>query len=400
MVERFKLPTFEEMDRLIALVRENIDYVIMRKHELGKEYMPSIDMSDEDVATFAKYIEIINKEEGSSLITVVIRCWNKSIEELERVYQNVLEMKKAVDTENSKRRKHGEKNLPNIGAIVFVINKNGDTVCEGNAGTAERVRQLNIGVDSSEIPIVPMEIENYSWTAGLNAPASLLHGTLPKGAGENHFLFNLSFDAGLPGQAFVQISERISSGVPVATVRAEVDDGVVPKGDALSPALDAIRKVVDLTLSSDDAMQGQEIQGDPQRYARNTASVIRLQTLAEFGGYNPATNKLGGMEDHEIYLRMIFKKIHDFDVQFPDDIARETASASRAAGVLVEQIRELLQPVEYVDNAWNKLGDDKKHEKTLREKEAIVAIISLVRSYILNARYFLPQPEQDFPFKR
>jgi len=206
--------------------------------------------------------------------------------------------------------------------------------------TEETIRAL--GDWSFPVPVVPISLEKYSWTSGLNAGIALVNELCiaEEIIRDDVKILNLSFDAVINEENIARLAKRLHKRF-VASVRKEMPE-------------DLLGTFEKLFLNPAGVMPG-----DYVHYFRNTLELYNLRDLLAQGGFNPACNESGGMEDVEFFLRFL-----------------KHAERSGRTDILGEFVEALKDPVYYTDKRLVSMNAEKHAEKIAYETDSLARIFS------------------------
>lgn len=292
----------------------------------------------------------------------VVRCWDRTEEELKDFLDNIQEMKAQ---------------LPELKGLLAVIN----TVADPNSKTKSSI-ETTMQTEELDFAVVPVDIvDNYSWTAGLNAPAALMYQGLRREnkPPENVSMFNISFDVRFDPQDLQNLLNQYRKLGFAITARKGSKNIPLPRANEVAELLrlpfEPAKKYLLGALSNQNIVA----------LARNTATIVPLSEIARLQGYNNACNESGGMEDHEFIVRVIL------------DFLRKGKF-----GIVKEILRACNNPAYYQDARWDNLTDEAKDKKISRELDAIITIAKNMelRSEETpeNNKYVTPEQNRDFNF--
>ncbi len=306
-----------------------------------------------------------NMRFGTPAIFLVVRCWNKDRNAMEQFLQKVKRMKE---------------HMPKLAGVFLSINKNTEG---GDINNQTEVAALDVTKNLTDVPIVPLGIIGYTWTAGLNAPAAVAHMFAQEVQVDesNIVLLNQSFDIEMDDENLQKMSQRLAAGQLAPTVRIE-------KGRLelkhLSQALGSLQELLLNQVPSEEVLSYIRRHPEMLRLLRNTNAAHRLDDLVALGGFNPVTNSYGGMEDHEFLIRFL--------------LYLKQTDRARLRMVLDTLFSEDAY-VTYQDLAWDGLLFGKKLKKLMREKNANSLIATLIASLKESSTYAVPLSERDFAFR-
>lgn len=342
--------------------KDNFEFTqkCLREIEFDGKDMPRLEMNQDSANSFNRLLKLCENTYGTPIICIV-RCYNKSKEDINEFLIRFEKIKKFI---------------PEIQGVMIAINKEGDK--DGQTGkNLDEILKKNSGHKD----IIPIQVKNYSWTAGLNGPAALLcQGAKEKNLDpENMSVFNLSFDTEFDDGALMDFAKQYRANKIVMTNRKEKDQFNAPDWETLKNILKANLSKHDRSLP--DIIGNKDLMS----LARNTASCIKLSQIKEVGGYDKSCNDIGGMEDHDFTIRTILDALQNKDYS--------------KAKKIIDSIRK---PVEYNDIAWNSLSPGKQEEKLFRERKAtenVVKSITVKKKTENKEKYKTPEKNQDFKFK-
>lgn len=334
------------------------------------ETPPRLELSAQSQAKMAELLNILIKENKPAVVAIV-RCWNKTPEDLAKFQTRIEAMKSKV---------------PELAGILIAINADQDK----NSATAPAVENT-----LSAVPMVAVPVRGYSWTAGLNGPAALLHACL-----ENHpeilnktEIFNLSFDVDIPESSLELIHTAVSEGKPALSLR--IEENIQNKEQAESVQSEYTIEIQALLARISDIIKNPTITADHRQtyvetsgkslavLGRNTNLIAPLADVSSLGGFDPSCNKIGGMEDHDFFWRM----------RFAGDTHKQT-----------EYEIALKKPVMFEDPSWNKMPAGSVEEMKGRafkydhEVKALTQIINRV-SLLVQSKQDLTVPTSQRDFK-
>jgi hypothetical protein len=343
---------------------------------------PRLEMSDRATEQLKEFLE--QCKSGDPKVVAVIRCWNKNREELAVLFSRLEKMRQII---------------PELGGAIVAINADQDKDQQTSAGIEEILAK-----DKLSFSVVPLPVRGYTWTAGLNGPAALLHQTsqaehVPE---ENIFVFNLSFDVEFNDAELEKIAKRFRAGKVIVTARQEGEEDITQ--ERRKEVARIITDVISHPEKKEEEYSGsQEILEKILSVARNTAALASLSEIVRMGGYNNFCNKAGGQEDQDLYTRIlleafleakIFEKIDDLPIEEKE----KRVAARKKAKKILEALRDA---VGYQDPAWNKMPADKREAKIKRETTSrrIISknIFALVKISDPN-KYKTPEQNRDFNF--
>jgi hypothetical protein len=339
---------------------------------------PHLEISDRAAERLGELMERCRGEERK--IVAIIRCWGKSEEDLREVMVRLEKM---------------EKYLPELKGVIFAIDAD-----QGPTDETENNLNAVIGREKSTISVVPLKINNYSWTAGFNGPVALLSQSakeqeIPE---ENIFIFPLSFDVEFEKKDLQMLAERFRKTGFVMTAKRTGEEFLDKK-----QSKDLAHLTTDLISHPEKLIEDEEEIKKVVTLARNTATIVPLSEVSHIGGYDNSTNEIGGMEDHDLYLRILIDALHKGKIlekadNFSPEEKRKIIEARAKVKTLLESMRNL---VGYSDLAWEELGKDARQKKIKRELSALKIIsqrIAALTGVGDSEKYKTPVENRDFNF--
>lgn len=382
MKEHERFPLAETLDLA------KIEALIEQRDTPGS---PKIEMSEPARQEFIRLLSSLVEKTGPKMIAV-IRCWNKSAEDLRALRE---------------RLKTFQNECPELCGAMIAINSDGEKEKDESGRPMTAAYLDTLATEKDSFPMVPVAIKNYTWTAGLNGPTALLHAS-GREAGlmetDIHTL-NLSFDAIFSPGTAGEISKRLQAGLPVMTLRIEEvlstpEETVTVESEYVGDGRENTSEIAPLwdkmlvllrkpEVTREEIAEFYEFRSKALvMLSRNTALVFKLPDLVRNGGFNPACNGWGGMEDHEMFLRLLL----------------EAEEGSEAFQKLMETAK---QPLLFSDPSWNSMpqGDEKKgrvfkyeHEKSAVEKIAFDLHKRFREQLNGGGALVVPSDVQDFKF--
>lgn len=307
---------------------------------------------------FASLVEGVARREDEKNIVGAVRCWNKSSSDLEALLSRIAAMKRV---------------LPELRGIFVVINADQDEEHMTRKGLLELVH-----TQGRDFSVIPLDIEKYSWTAGLNGPAALLARGLTEegGAIKSTDIFNFSFGVEFDRASFVDLARRYRDNTYVATIRlnrgrkpAVTRDDVM--GIIKNPPVAGVSGNISRIFANPDIMA----------VARNTATIMPLEEIIALGGYDSARNATGGMEDHDFLMRLLLDALR-----------------LGKMGKISAISRALEEPVYYTDHDWDALPDERRAAKLEDEQKALRSVAESLLSRSGTENWSTPLERQDFKF--
>lgn len=338
-----------------------------------RENHPKLELSPKAQTEFADLITNLIRDNKPTVIAVV-RCWNKNSEQLQELQTRIEEMKE---------------NLPELAGILVAINADSDR----NNMTSQAVDSL----PSGSIPIIAIPVHGYSWTAGLNGPATLLATSLKESpeALSKAEIFNLSFDAKIPKSSLETMRAAITECKPALSLRIEEDVQNTDQAENIQSEYTLeiqalLARILGTIENSDTSISHHDkiVRNSGMALAtlgRNTCSVIPLNDLISLGGFDPDCNKIGGMEDTDFFLRACFQ----------DDGAKHKAYNDA-----------IMKPILFQDLSWNKMpigsSTEEKNSRPYKyehEIEALTQIVSKINSAVhTNNDLCVANIKKDFKY--
>jgi len=293
-------------------------------------------------------------------VVAVVRCWNKSKNELIDFLNKIEKFKK---------------NIPNLKWVFVSINNDWeeDNFTESNLRGA-------IWEVSTSIPIVPIGVDLYSWTAWLNAPVSLMNEIC---IGnwinlENIRMMNLSFWVDISEDQLSECNSNISENKYILTAR-KTSDSENPFQDKWG-SKELWDKFINIFRFPNEA--------DLTELAytmRNTFNVIPLSDIINLWGFNPLCNgesrefstnnpnpffnHIGKKKETKVVIRWME------DAEFFMRLILEAISSGKVS-IIKELKKSMDNPIFYDDNDWKNTHELKKIRKVGNEMQALWLIIS------------------------
>lgn len=362
MFKHSEIQSFQETEFSEVQEKDNFEFTkkCLKEIEFDGKDMPRLEMNQDSANSFNRLLKLCENTYETPIVCIV-RCYNKSKEDINGFLTRFERIKKFI---------------PEIQGVMIAINKEGDK--DGQTGkNLDEILKENTGRKD----ITPIQVKNYSWTAGLNGPAALLcQGAKEKNLNpENMSVFNLSFDTEFDDGALMDFAKQYRANKIVMTNRKEKDQFKTPDWET-------VKNILKANLSKHDRSLPDIIGNkDFMSMARNTASCFKLSQIKEVGGYNKSCNGIGGMEDHEFTIRIILDALQNKDYT--------------KAKKIIDSIRK---PVEYNDIAWDSLSPEKQEAKLLREQKATENVIKSIMTKKItknNEKYKTQRENQDFKFE-
>lgn len=315
---------------------------------------PSIEMSEfslKELGLLEKGVDAVKNEQEPGLVAVM-RGWNLGDQEMEGIIERINKIKR---------------NIPALVGMFFVINGDGD-----KDNMTEISLQKIISSHTNEMSIVPVKVHNYTWTSGLNSAVAILNEmAIDKKIDRNKIkVLSISYGVDLEEGELDRCKDLINGRRFVMTMR-NTEKALFDSEDELS-----WNKFADLLRNP----QGSDLR-QVLRSMRNTFSIMGLADIVNYGGFNPATVPLGGMEDADFCMRMILSALKMGKVELIKDFRMAMAD-----------------PVRYSDQRWMKLA----HLKDPSETAALEKILAgtAIDEDIRNNEYILPEANQDFRLRK
>ncbi|MBU2638919.1 MAG: hypothetical protein KJ955_08140 [Nanoarchaeota archaeon] len=326
--------------------REFTDYCIAQSTCM-EEGKPRMELSGIAAGRFAELTDACAKREKA--VVGVVRHWDASKDELLAFYQRMQRLQRV---------------MPELVGVIFPVNDDADK-------SHQTSRNLDDLIQGKQIQslIVPVRIQNYSWTAGLNGPAALLyHGLKMQGRGiDGISCFNQSFHVAFEDEELKKLAEKHAESsfvLPVKTDRAR------------KPQINVYDVI--------NVLCGRAPISIEMMYAvRNTCMILPLPEMVHLNGYNAYCNAIGGNEDHEFMARLVFDAVRQKDYT---------------------KVREILsfieEPIYYSDSAWDSLSESKQNSKLAMELTAEKKIAERLALLNQTQSYETPLAERDFRFEQ
>lgn len=363
----------------------------VRNHELDKA--PSVILTGEARKEFGGIAKDIKKQ--TSNLFLVIRCWNKTENDLKELFDRLKKM---------------QSNIPELKGVFISIDADKDE----DAQTSKAVDSL-VGSESLPFKVVSIQVNGYSWTAGLNAPAAMLHAVCgEEDADESkQFILNYSFDAMMSDAASQEVASHIRSGEPLMTAR--VEERVDSKEEIEMVQEENRENFTRMMDKFYDLLTNEKTEINSEKFidsyhkamvtvGRNTSMLFSLKDIVNLGGFDRSCNPMGGMEDHDFVFRLFLDTIkklkHEADPSEQDRLADKIRAFNEA----------FKQPLPYIDPAWNRLpqgeevvGDKKATGRIFKydhERKALQKIGARLAEQYRSDKQTLsvPASEQDFKF--
>ncbi|MFB6181991.1 MAG: hypothetical protein ABEJ24_03785 [Candidatus Magasanikbacteria bacterium] len=358
--------------------KDQISEIISSIEKEG-EKSPHLELDKEAKEALNELKEKLKQEDKDSLISV-IRSYGKSKKDLRGLFDRLEDFKEDV---------------PQLDGIFIPVNKEGDE--EQNGETLKNVKEL-ISENDFSFEVIPIGVENYSWTAGLNGPIAILNELAEREDIEKDHvkILNRSFDVKFPEDQRQEIEEKLQSGEQIVTIRDEDED--LQEG-TIEDAVKQTKKLLS---------KGEQI-GDIDKFlheheliasiARNTGMVFSLEDLVDLGGFDKHMNDVGGMEDQELAARGILKTLKDMQAEEdkPED-ERSQERIERLFEKLTDIFASMDDPVVFEDQAWNSLDQSDRKDKLERELTAINTVVKEIQGKV-EAGKSLKTPEENRDFR-
>lgn len=336
-----------------------------------------------------------SKESEGDAVVAVVRCWNKGEEDIQRFIERVNKIKA---------------NIPRLEGVVIVLNQEQETGI-----TEQAIEKL---AANSSVPLLPISVEKFSWTAGLNSGVAVINETcLGKGISTDKVrVMNMSFDTDLEEAELEKTNQQMGRNDYIFTAR-KTSQHESPFEDHLDE--EGIWEKFKEILRNPNGTELSEL----SYVMRNTYNVIKLSDIVEMGGFNPMCNgdsrkfspasprpenfykhnandvkvSIKGMEDAEFFMRYILKALRHNELSTMKKFKQAFA-----------------EPVLYEDESWDKLSELKKIKKISNEMQALSLIISglATKEYVptkqegvgkvvgLVKDFYVPKQMQDFYLRK
>lgn len=332
---------------------------------------PTVEISDvgkKYFEPFREQVDSINKDNPG--IFAVIRCWNKNEESFLTLCDEIDLIKESV---------------PSLKGVIIAINNQGD-----KDNVTERSLETVVEKKGLSVPIIPLKINKYTWTSGLNSGISFVN-EIAKNDNvdiDNIRMLNMSFDASMEKDQLVRMNELLKEQKYVLTIR-NTSESEAPFGKDKDEIWGKFKKLLR------NPMQSNLFE---LVYAmRNTFNVLPMSDLVSLGGYNPLCDgterkvinndgsaienvSVKGMEDSEFFMRLILKSINESKHSVLKEIKKATES-----------------PIAYNDPSWQRIGEIDRFKKISNETDALVKITSgIVHTSIRETDMTIDRQSQDF----
>lgn len=294
---------------------------------------PSIETSDFTRSSFEEfYNHFDNCKTNTNIVIPLVRCWNKNNQDISDFFERIVILKK---------------NFPEIEGLIVAINYNKDNDNITENSIKEQLKKKEI-----DIPVLPLRINGYTWTSGLNVGVALLNEianqkNIDK---ENIKLMGMSFDVEMETEEIKKMKELSEKNRFVVTIRKTAEEKLPFEVDK-----DNLWKKFKSILREQKENELLEL-----CYSmRNTLSLIKLSDLVDFDGFNPLCDgKIrgdmfveGGMEDIDFFLKIILNALDNNKLSTIRDFKRSINN-----GV-----------VTYTDLAWKNIRETGRCLKISRE---------------------------------
>lgn len=300
---------------------------------------PSIETSDFTRSSFEKfYNHFDNCKTNTNIVVPLVRCWNKNNQDVSHFFERISKLKR---------------NFPEIEGLIVAINydKDEDNITENSI--KEQLEKQKI-----DLPVLPLRINEYTWTSGLNVGVSLLNEianqkNIDK---ENIKFMGMSFDVEMEDEEIQKMRNLSEKNRFILTIRKTTEE-TLPFGIDKEELWGKLKHILRKPLESDLFELCYSM--------RNTLSLIKLSDLVDFGGFNPLCDGKkrgdllieGGMEDSEFFLKIILNALKQGKI-----------SAMRDFKKAMENV------VTYSDPSWRRATEPKKYRKISNEVKSLVKI--------------------------
>jgi hypothetical protein len=323
-------------------------------NQINKSSLEISDFGLAELSLLEKGIGEITTDNHSGLIAVM-RGWNLDSSIMGDITERVNKIKE---------------NIPALAGIFFVINGDGDV-----DDVTEKSLQKVIISGKNQLPIVPVKVFKYTWTSGLNSAVVITNEiAMNKKIDRDKIkIMNISYGVDLEKNELEKCRKSIEDERFIMTVRnTDKQELTIEKPD------DGLlwEKFKELLRNPNNADLNYVL-----RSMRNTFNVLTLSDIVEYGGYNPATVSLGGMEDSDFFMRMILYALKSRDIK-----------------MIKEFKRALANPIAYSDQRWIEL----KHKKDPSETAALEKVLSgmAMDDNISDNEYRISENMQDFRMRK
>lgn len=374
---------------------------LVKSVEFLGEQKPRIEISDYAAIRLDVFEQDLQREavKHEPTVVAVVRCWKKDLPALEKFQAEI---------------NHIYQEVPSLKGVFLVINKDAD------AGSTEK-NLTHMAASEGGVPIIPIAVERYTWTAGLNSAASVLNEICLRNAidRESVKVMNMSFDVHIEDAELEKIRDSVHNNDYAFTARETTEgDSPFDKKEAQALGKEIWEKFAAILRDphSSDLSQLSYMM-------RNTFNIIKLSDVVKLGGFNPLTNgkarkfspaapnpaffthydpkemkvSIQGMEDIEFFMRLVLGALKHNEVS------------------VIKALRKAFSnPILYQDTSWNELKELKKISKISGEMTALSLILSGVasreyaptpqpgmkRTIGLTRDFYVPEAMQDFRLRK
>jgi hypothetical protein len=391
--------TLNENSNETIFLREEFNQ-IKEKIEFPEAGKPKLRITEFGVQQWGRLKDNIKKA-GPEEIKVIgnVRAWNKDKQTI--INADGAKILGLEDLLTNLRKVRKE--VPYLKGAFIIIDQNGEKDDKTEKNLQELYRETG-----SDFPIIPIYIDGYCWTSGLNAGAALAEQTFLKENVnlEKAYLMSYSFDVSVPTEELKKCRESLDENQDFFFTLRYTKDNHHPmaeqeRGTLLLkvPAVEEIKKGLKRLIKKPETEEY-----DPLVYSmRNTFNFLRMSRLHKMGGWNPAcsgdryeliteTEDLtrrpaedravreiiaikGGMEDAEYFKRVIEKAF----IQLKSKDVKERLEGRKTIRGF---FRCLEKPIFYEDASWKQIHEVAGQKKTTRETSAFGKILAYMNNAI------------------
>lgn len=348
----------------------SIASLVEKIHVRDQKKVPYVEISDVSQETLVQLAASLLASNTKNTIAV-IRCWDKTESELHQLSIRLQDM---------------QARMSELKGVLVSVNADADT-----KGTAQTIDQMSVR-HNMVLPMAALSVHEYSWTAGLNAPVALF-GALcvdRKLDAQRQLLLSLSFDVQVSPEAQDEMAQRTRAGIPWTSVRVEqfpdTSESLKTQEAYEQLMVEDVRTLVRMIIDSHTGTMTHIEERYPHLLAigRNTMAMYSLAEIVALGGFNPACNSWGGMEDHEFRLRKLLQATRHGT---PEDVDH--------------LFQAMEKPVRYVDPAWQAADADSRAFKYAHELQALRHIVQECSRQFAgldtdSGIFIVPKERQDF----
>lgn len=376
--------------------REKFTEEILEKIQFPDKDKPKARISDFGLDQYNHLLANLESTKSNSnekAIIANIRGWNKEKATIvNKDGVKILGLDNLLNNFNQVR-----KEIPYLKGAFLVIDQNKEQGDKTEKNLQELYKETG-----SDFPIVPIYLDGYCWTSGLNIGAALAKQTaLNENIDlERIMMMPYSFDVSLTNEELKKCKRLIDDGDEFFfTLRYT--------RDYHHPMAEQNRANYELKIPEDREVinkfkkllkEPEKEEYDPLVYSmRNTFNFIPLSRLTEMGGWNPAcsgdryeffteTEDLsqrpaedrigkkviavkGGMEDAEFFSRIIQKAARQLK-------SKNLEERSDGRKTFEGFLNCLKNPIFYEDASWKQIHEVARNQKTTRETSAFGKILA------------------------